>query len=316
MEMTPEATHEPVLVEEIVRLLAAEPARAGLRAVDATVGLGGHAAALLAALPPDARLLGIDRDPDALEIARRRLERFGPRVILVHARFSDLGRILVDSGLGAADLVLADLGASSLQLDQAGRGFSFRATAALDMRMDPTTGETAAELLGRSSESEIARLLAEFGEEPAARRIARALAAAEPPATTEELRALVARVVGARVGRRDPATLTFQALRIAVNHELEELDALLEAVPRLLAPGARLAILAYHSLEDRRVKEAFRGWTARCVCPPALPVCRCGGVPRALRLTRGAHQSSAAEVERNPRSRSARLRALEWIGAR
>jgi 16S rRNA (cytosine1402-N4)-methyltransferase len=314
--LNPEPTHHPVLVEDVVRLLVPESPRAGLVVVDLTVGLGGHAAALLDALPPDARLIGIDRDREALAIAARRLARFGDRVRLAHGRFSELGRLLAEHDIDAVDAVLADLGTSSLQLDEGRRGFSFRAAASLDMRMDASRGETAAEWLARADEAEIARVLADLGEEPAARRIARAIVAGPRPTTTDELRALVAGVVGKRSQRLDPATLTFQALRIAVNRELEELDALLAELPRHLAHGARIAILAYHSLEDRRVKETFRNWTARCVCPPELPVCRCGGVARALRLTRGAHQPDQLEIQRNPRSRSARLRVVEWGGDR
>jgi 16S rRNA (cytosine1402-N4)-methyltransferase len=316
--------HEPVMAREIVGLLAApaqgEPSQRRLRpgavVVDATVGLGGHAAALLGALPQDARLFGLDRDPEALEIAARRLAAFGDRVELVHARFSALGDVLRERGIERIDGLVADLGVSSLQLDAARRGFSFRAAADLDMRMDRTRGETAADLLRRTTESELAQLLAEYGEEPEARRIARAIARGPRPATTEELQAAVLAAVRRRPARRDPATLTFQALRIAVNRELEELDALLDALPGLLAPGARVAILSYHSLEDRRVKEAFRRWTASCVCPPGLPVCRCGGKARAVRLTRGALRPQPGEIELNPRARSARLRAVEWVDGR
>ncbi|HZR79699.1 MAG TPA: 16S rRNA (cytosine(1402)-N(4))-methyltransferase RsmH [Candidatus Binatia bacterium] len=307
--------HEPVLLKEVAALLVPDAERPRVL-VDATVGLGGHSEALLERAHPESRLVAIDRDPEALAIAARRLARFGDRVRLVHGRFADLAHLLEGEGVAAADAVLADLGVSSLQLDEPRRGFSFRASGDVDMRMDQTRGETAGDLLARSSEAELAQLLREYGEEPSARRIAHALTRAPRPETTDELRAIVAGAVRSRSRDRDPATRTFQALRIAVNRELEELDRLLAELPSHLAPGARVAILAYHSLEDRRVKNAFRSWTASCVCPPELPVCRCGGTPRALRLTHKAVAPSAEEIARNPRSRSARLRAVEWIGGR
>jgi 16S rRNA (cytosine1402-N4)-methyltransferase len=308
-----------VLRDEIVRLLATERSTPCRRIVDVTVGLGGHSAALLAALPEGAELLGLDRDASALELASRRLERFGARAHLVQDRFSSLPERLDALGWDRVDAVLGDLGVSSLQLDQAARGFSFQRPATLDMRMDQSAGETAAELLERLDEAELTELLRELGEEPDARRIARALCsrpAAERPRTTQDLRAMVASASRGRSPRRDPATLTFQALRIAVNDELAELEALLEALPGRLAPGARVGFLSYHSLEDRRVKQAMQRWTASCTCPPELRVCACGGRARAVRVTRGAERPAAAEVDRNPRARSARLRVVEWIGER
>jgi 16S rRNA (cytosine1402-N4)-methyltransferase len=315
------------MVGEIVRLLV-EPnlrldaARRGPRIVDVTVGAGGHASALLAAAPADAELLGIDRDSRALDLARERLAGFAPRVALVHAAFSDLPRLLDDRGWDRVDLFVADLGVSSMQLDDAERGFSFRHTARLDMRMDPTSGETAGELVARLPADELANLLRTLGEEPDARRIARAIERAihlgSPPTTTSELQQIVLGAVRSHPGRplrRDPATLTFQALRIAVNHELEELESLLASLPGRLAPGARAAFLAYHSLEDRAVKQTMRSWTASCTCPKGVPRCVCGGRPRALALTRRALQPSPEEVAQNPRARSARLRAVEWLDA-
>lgn len=311
-----DAVHEPVMRDEIVHLLVGDAPRPGLRVVDLTVGLGGHAEALLAALPADAGLLGIDRDEEALAVAGRRLAGFAGRAQLAHGRFGELPRLLVARGWERVDALIADLGVSSLQLDEGRRGFSFRADAALDMRMDAADGETAADLLRRATVEEIEGWLRSFGEEPEARRIARAIATGDRPSTTAELRERVAQASRRRPVRRDPSTLTFQALRIAVNRELEELDALLAALPSVLAPGARVAILSYHSLEDRRVKEAFRAWTARCTCPPELPVCRCGGRARANRLTRRAARPTEEEIARNPRARSARLRALEWCDGR
>ena len=306
--------HEPVMRADVIRLLLPLP-RPGLRLVDLTVGLGGHAQALLDAAPRDAELLALDRDRAALDRARTRLARFGDRVHFVQAPFSMLGAAMGEVGWAHADAILADLGVSSMQLDDAARGFSFRADAPLDMRMDPSRGESAAELIERLDEGELARVLRELGEEPHARRIARAIKrAGASPATTAALRAAVHRAVGPRRGRRrDPATLTFQALRIAVNAELDELDGLLAGLPDHLGPGSRVVALSYHSLEDRRVKRAFGRWRKSCICPPELPVCRCGGRPRAHGLTRRVATPSAHEIAVNPRARSARLRAIEWL---
>lgn len=305
--------HEPVLREEVLRLLSPDTPRPGLRVIDLTLGLGGHAEALLESLPGDACFAGVDRDARALAIASRRLERFGERVRLLHGRFGDVADRIAEAGWDRVDVVLADLGVSSMQLDDASRGFGFRASAELDMRMDASRGETAADLLASASEEQLADWIHEYGEERDARRIARAIVRGERPRTTDELRARVVSAVRHRPAHRDPSTLTFQALRIAVNRELDELDSLLAALPTVLAPGGRVAILSYHSLEDRRVKTAFRAFSTACTCPPSLPVCRCGGRARARWLARGAVKPSADEVARNPRARSARLRALEWL---
>ncbi len=333
-EMSFAPQHIPVMRDEIVAAMlgAAPPRRQGrqapafaarpnrpLRLVDLTLGLGGHASALLEAAPGGSELLGLDRDRDALAIARDRLAGLGDRVHTAHACFSELPAEMARLGWEQVDGVFADLGVSSLQLDAGERGFSFRYEAALDMRMDQSRGETAAELLERVSEAELTKILRELGEEPAARRIARALCAADPkPATTAELRELVGRVAGGPRHRRrkiDPATLTFQALRIAVNRELLELQALLAGLPELLMENARAVFLAYHSLEDRRVKNAFRTWLQACTCPPEFMICRCGGVARAHAVIRGAAKPGEEEIAANPRARSARLRAIAWGGA-
>lgn len=313
-------SHEPVMLAEVVDLLAPALDRPDARIVDVTLGLGGHSAALLERARPDVRLLGLDRDPHALRRAQERLAEHGERVITRQARFGELAEQLDALGWQRVDVVLADLGVSSLQLDDAGRGFSFQRDGELDMRMDPTRGESAADLLARATQGELAALLRDLGEEPEARRIARALCRAGDegrPRTTTALRAAIVRAVGGRANRRhDPATLTFQALRIAVNDELGELESLLGLLPERLSRGGRAAFLAYHSLEDRIVKQHFRGWSARCVCPPELPICQCGGKARAMRLTPGAARPTADEIARNPRARSARLRALEWVDDR
>jgi 16S rRNA (cytosine1402-N4)-methyltransferase len=301
--------HRPVLLRETIELLAAE--RGGLF-VDCTVGLGGHSEAILQA-SSDAQVLGIDRDEEALELARQRLALYGSRFRAVHADFRELTRVLATAKVRQVHGVLADLGVSSLQLDSTGRGFSFRHEAPLDMRMDMSKGETAAELLGRLSEVEIANLIFEYGEEKGSRRIARAIIQrrdrGEPVATTTDLANLVERAVGKGNKRRiHPATRTFQALRIAVNAELENLDRFLfDAVDHLEQAG-RLAVISFHSLEDRIVKRTLLKLSGKCQCPPRLPKCICGATRQIEILTRRAIIPGATEIDENPRSRSAKLR--------
>jgi len=304
------AAHVAVLVGEVVEWLRPRP---GACLVDATVGLGGHATALLAAAP-GARLLGLDRDRAALARAAERLP--GERVVLRQARFSELAAVLAEFGWDGADAVLLDLGVSSLQLDDPARGFSFRVDAPLDMRMDAGSDPSAAEIVNQWPERELARILAAFGEEPRARALARAIARARPLRTTGEL----ARVIGGVLGRGrpglHPATRSFQAIRMAVNDELGELERFLADGYRVLRPRGRLAVLAYHSLEDRRVKDAFRRWAADCLCPPRTPRCVCGWSAKVRLLTRRPLRPSAREVARNPRARSARLRVVERLEER
>jgi 16S rRNA (cytosine1402-N4)-methyltransferase len=303
------AAHVPVLEGPVVGGLRPRP---GARLVDGTIGLGGHAAALLAAAP-DTTLLGLDRDPVALEKTRARLGSFGDRVHLRESSFAAIGSALASLGWDGADAILLDLGVSSMQLDDAARGFSFRADAPLDMRMGPGAGPTAAEILDTVDERDLVRILKEYGEEPRARAIARAVVRARPIATTTALADLVARVVGRGKPGHHPATRTFQALRIAVNDELAALDSFLDDGWRRLRPGGRLAILAYHSLEDRRVKTAFRHWAATCHCPPHVVRCVCGWRPTVRLVTTRAVRPEADEIARNPRARSARLRIVERI---
>jgi len=304
------AAHVPVMVGEVAVWLRPRP---GACLVDATVGLGGHAAALLAAAP-GTRLLGLDRDPSALALARERLAPSADRVVLRQARFSELKTVLAELGWDGADAVLVDLGVSSLQLDRPERGFSFQAEGPLDMRMDPGAGPTAAQVVNEWSESELARAIAEYGEEPRARAVARAIVRARPLRTTADLAAIAARVLGRGRPGLHPATRTFQAIRIAVNDEIGELERFLADGWEVLRPGGRLAVLAYHSLEDRRVKEAFRRWAADCVCPPRMPRCVCGWSAKVRVLTRRPVRPSDVEVARNPRARSARLRVVERLG--
>jgi 16S rRNA (cytosine1402-N4)-methyltransferase len=307
--------HEPVLLRESLDWLAVRP---GATVVDGTVGGGGHAEAILEASAPDGRLLGLDVDDEALAHARERLRRFGERVILLRASFRELDRLRSSAGIGLVDGVLLDLGVSSHELDSPERGFAFAADpeAPLDMRMDRRAPEGAAELLARTSEAELARWLREYGELPGAARLARALVRAReraPLRTAGDL-VRVVRESGAGRGRRHhPATLVFQALRIAVNDELGALDEGLGQALDATRPGARIVVLSYHSLEDRRVKNLFRDEERGCTCPPRLPVCACGRRPRLRVLTRKPVRPSEAELGANPRARSARLRAAERV---
>ena len=300
--------HRPVLLRETIELLAAE--RGGLF-VDCTVGLGGHSEAILQT-PFDAQVLGIDRDEEALELARKRLAKFGGRFRAVHADFRELTRVLATAKVEAVRGILADLGLSSLQLDSPSRGFSFRHEAPLDMRLDQSSGETAAELLGRLSEVEIARLIFEYGEERHSRRIARRIVerreVGQPIQTTTELAALVERAIGGKQRRIHPATRTFQALRIAVNRELEGLDRFVVDAIDSLEPHGRLAVISFHSLEDRIIKRTLLKLSGRCQCPPRTPQCSCGARKAIEIMTRRPVTPNQIEIDENPRARSAKLR--------
>jgi 16S rRNA (cytosine1402-N4)-methyltransferase len=308
-------THEPVLLRETVELLAPRP---GGTIVDATLGSGGHAEPLLEALGPDGRLLGIDRDPVALEIARQRLARFGERFTPLRGNHSALVDRLHAAGTFVVDGILFDLGLSSMQVDDPERGFSFRADGPLDMRMDPDSPLTAAGFLAACSEPELQRVLRDYGEERMARAIARAVVRArtrEPITRTGQLAAIVERVLGARARRFriHPATRTFQALRIAVNGEVDYLPSAIHAAVSVLRRGGRVAVISYHSLEDRAVKRCFRDLAERCTCPRDLPVCGCGRENLVRVVTRRAVRPGPAETADNPRSRSARLRVAERL---
>ncbi len=301
--------HIPVLFDEVMSWL--QPTSGG-RYIDATVGLGGHSEGILERSAPDGELLAIDIDEQALEYARERLSVFGERVTFVCAQYADLGRIAREYGFEAVDGILFDLGVSSLQLDEAARGFSFREDGPLDMRMGSQVDLTADEIVNTWPEKEIARVIYEFGEERHSRRIARAICAERPLHSTRELADLVAHVVGRR-GRIHPATRTFQALRIAVNEELASLEAALPQAVDLLRPGGRLATIAFHSLEDRIVKRFFVRESKDCICPPRLPWCVCDHEAAIKRLTKGVVWPSEEEVSVNPRSRSGRLRVVERL---
>jgi len=286
--------------------------------VDATVGLGGHAELILSAAP-STRLIGIDRDAETLEIARRRLAPFGDRVTLVQDDYRNLRGILGGLGLpaeGSLSGVLADLGLSSYQLAAEGRGFSFRRDEPLDMRMDRSAGRTAADLLADLGEKDLARLIFEYGEERHSRRIARAIVERRkraPIRTTGDLVTIIESVVARRGQRIHPATRTFQALRIAVNQELEDLDKFVLDSVEALQAGGRLVLLTFHSLEDRLVKSSLRHLHHRCSCPRSLPRCACSTPDRIRVLNKKPLRPSIEEVATNPRSRSAKLRAAERI---
>jgi 16S rRNA (cytosine1402-N4)-methyltransferase len=302
--------HQPVLYKEIIHVL--EPHRGGLY-VDGTVGAGGHAWGILQASQPDGRLLGLDVDPQALDLALQRLAGFGDRVQLVQASYTTLLEQLERVGWPAVDGILLDLGISSMQVDQAERGFSFQQEAPLDMRFDPHNPVTAADLVNNLPEEELADLLFEFGEERRSRQVARAIVRARPIYTTTRLASVVASATHSGRPGMHPATRTFQALRIAVNQELEALTAVLPHAIQALAPGGRLAVISFHSLEDRIVKQFFHRESRDCICPPKQPVCTCGHKASIIEQTRRPLQAGETEINQNPRSRSARLRVAQKL---
>ena len=311
--------HLPVLANEVIEMLAPVP---GSLQIDATLGGGGHTERILEAANPDGRLLGLDADPAAIARVDARLRpRFGERLVLRQANFRELASVAPAAGFAAVDGCLFDLGLSSFQLADRERGFGFRAGGPLDMRFDPSRGLPASELLATLDANELTALFRRYGEEPKAPRIARAIVDARkvaPISTAEELAALLERILppNPRQPRRThPATRTFQALRIAVNEELDALEAGLHGALDLLRPGGRLVVLSYHSLEDRIVKRFIQSERRGCVCPPEIPVCVCGRNPRLRLITRPSLTPSAAEISANPRARSARLRAAERLAA-
>lgn len=313
--MTMENVHDAVLRKEVLLGLKAGPGKVH---ADCTLNGATHGEDYLTESSPDGRLIGIDMDGTTLDLARERLRAFGDRLTLVHANFADLTQALGSVGVTKVDSILADLGLSSNQLDRGERGFSFRKEGPLDMRLDPSRGETAADLLARLPEQELARTIRDYGEERFAARIAAHICRARQncalTATTQ-----LADIVSQAIPRRfhppniHPATRTFQALRIAVNGELDSLRRLLEQIPDLLNPGGRVAIISYHSLEDRLVRHAFIDWERDCSCPPKLPVCCCNTRRKARVLTRKPITATDDEIARNPRARSAKLRLAERI---
>ena len=311
----PARGHDPVLADEVVRLLAPRP---GDTVVDATFGAGGHARRLAPALGEDGRYLAIDQDPEAAAWFSDLAEDVVCETRFIRANFADALPRLADQGV-RADAILMDLGLSSMQVDQPERGFSYSRQAPLDMRMDPGRDRSAADLVAEAPEAELAEIIRSYGEERYAQPIARAIVRRRreaPIATTGDLVEVVRSAVPtpALFAAGHPAKRVFQALRIAVNDELGSLERGLEGAFDLLAPGGRLAVISFHSLEDRRVKAFMRARSQGCICPPDLPVCGCGRVAEAALLATKALRPRQAELDRNPRARSARLRALQRTG--
>jgi 16S rRNA (cytosine1402-N4)-methyltransferase len=308
---SPAAFHEPVLVDKVVSFLVGD--RNGIY-VDATLGGGGHAAALLANLDASARVVGIDADPAAIANAKNRLGN-DPRISFARNRFSAIKKVLNDFGISGCDGILADLGISSHQIDTPARGFSYMADAPLDMRMNARKGEPASALLDRLDEKELAAMIRQYGEEKFARKIAGKIKAEHnknPEWTTRRLAAVIERAVPVKFSIKSVARV-FQALRIAVNDELGELSRFLPEAFTLLNPNGRLVVISYHSLEDRLVKRFFAEKVKKCICPPEVPICTCGHQPEGRLLTKKALTPDKEEVKRNSRARSAKLRAIEKI---
>jgi 16S rRNA (cytosine1402-N4)-methyltransferase len=305
-----QARHIPVLLSEVIEALGV---KCGGRWVDSTLGAGGHAAAILEASSPDGQLLGIDADPEAIKAARMTLEPYGRRALLVEGNFAQAEAICSQYDFGPASGILFDLGMSSLQLDDGDRGFSFRFDAPLDMRFSPAYELTAADMVNILPQAEMASVLKSYGQERRSRSIARRIVESRPLRTTLQLVRAVEQAGGARRGRIHPATRTFLALRIAVNRELEHLDAALKGAVNLLGQGGRLVVISYHSLEDRLVKGFFHRESRDCLCPPETPQCVCGHSPTLRLVAKKVITPSSAEVGGNPRSRSAKMRVAEKI---
>ena len=302
--------HRSVLYHQII--LALRPQSQRLY-VDATLGAGGHAAGILEASSPDGQLLGIDLDPQALALASKRLAEYANRIILVQASFTSLREQLARIGWEQVSGIVIDLGVSSMQFDTPERGFSFQADGPLDMRFGPQQAVSAEELVNGLPEAELADLIWRYGEDRLSRRIARSILQARPLHTTRELADAVAHAYGGKKERIHPATRTFQALRIAVNQELQALESVLPQAIVALSPGGRLAVISFHSLEDRMVKQYFRRESRDCICPPEQPVCTCGHKASITEITRRPIQAGDDEIAENPRSRSAKLRVAEKL---
>jgi 16S rRNA (cytosine1402-N4)-methyltransferase len=302
--------HVPVLLEETTKALRVQP---GGRYVDCTLGAGGHAAAILERSQPGGQLLGIDADPESAPIAQARLEAFKESVLLVNDNFSNLESVCYRHDFLPVHGVLFDLGLASFQVDVAERGFSFQRDAPLDMRVDPGQTITAAQIVNTTGENELADMIWKYGEEPFSRRIARSIVDARPIRSTLQLARIIERTVGHRRGKIHPATKTFQALRIIVNRELENLEIALSQSLKVLGFEGRLVVISYHSLEDRIVKEFMRREASGCICPPETPTCVCGHIATLKIIAKRTIVPSESEVRSNPRSRSARLRVAERI---
>ena len=303
-------SHIPVLYQAVIDLLNPQP---GGLYVDGTLGAGGHSRGLLSGSSPDGRVAGFDRDPQALALARENLAGFGDRLICFQDSYSNFRSHLNNLNWHVVDGILLDLGLSSMQLDTPQRGFAFKEDGPLDMRFDPGQPLTAADLVNESTREELADILYTYGEEKLARKIADAIIANRPLVRTKDLAEIVKKVARNPKSKIHPATRTFQALRIAVNHELEALEVFLPQALESLNTGGRLAIIAFHSLEDRIVKQFFRRESKDCICPPDFPVCVCGHKARLKELTRRPIRPEELEIAENPRARSAKLRVAEKI---
>jgi 16S rRNA (cytosine1402-N4)-methyltransferase len=304
--------HVPVLLQPVLNGLNVAAKPDGLY-LDGTVGAGGHASVILE-VAPQARLLGFDRDPRSLSIARDTLSRFGDRVTLVHANYNTMGTVAPQHGFTHVDGILLDLGISSMHVDEAERGFAFRTDGPLDMRFDPTSDEpTAADLVNTLDADELADIIYQYGEERDSRRIARAILAARPLHTTRQLAEVIEKAHRGPREKIHPATRTFQALRLAVNDELGALEQALPQAISLLRPSGRLAVISFHSLEDRIVKQYFRNESTDCLCPPQQPICTCGHQASVRLVNRKPIVADDAEIAANPRSRSAKLRVVEKL---
>jgi len=302
--------HIPVLTEEVIQALAVQP---GGRYIDCTLGGGGHASAILEHISPGGQLLGIDADPEAIRSSSQRLSRYDNSVLIINDNFVNLKSICYKNDFVPVHGILFDLGLSSLQLTDSGRGFSFQHKAPLDMRFSPDQEVTAAEIVNDYPEEELAHIIWTYGEETAARRIARIIIQERPINTTVELAKIIERGVGKRQRKIHPATKTFQALRIAVNKELDNLESALKQAMDLLGYQGRLVVISYHSLEDRIVKQFMQRESTNCICPPEVPICTCHHSANLRQINKRIIVPSPEEIKRNPRSRSARLRAAEHV---
>ncbi|HKZ44333.1 MAG TPA: 16S rRNA (cytosine(1402)-N(4))-methyltransferase RsmH [Anaerolineales bacterium] len=302
-------SHEPVLYQEIIHAL--NPSSGG-RYVDGTIGAGGHASGILMACEPDGELLGMDIDPQAVSLARQNLQKFGARVRIIPASYTTLSSHLAEIGWEKINGMVLDLGASSMQFDDPDRGFSFQVDSDLDMRFEPSNFINANKVVNDLSETELADLLFKYGEEPKSRQIARAIIQARPITGTVQLARVISSVYSSR-GKIHPATRSFQAIRIAVNDELKAIETVLPQAINALAPGGRLAVISFHSLEDRIAKSYFRQESRDCICPPKQPVCTCGHKASVREINRRPIMASEEEIQRNPRARSAKLRIVEKL---
>ncbi len=302
--------HKPVLLNEVIAGLQVRP---GKCYVDCTLGLGGHASAILEKALPGGYLLGIDADPEAINIARERLEEFNGSVIYVNDNFINLRRICEENDFVPVDGILFDLGVSSMQLDRPERGFSFQGEGELDMRFNQDQVLTAMDLVNILPEYRLAQLLLEYGDEYNCKQIARNIVRNRPVKSTVDLARLVEQAVGGRHGKIHPATKTFLALRIVVNHEMENLKAALEQTVDLLTPGGRLVVISYHSIEDRIVKQFVKRESSSCICPPGTPACTCNHIPTLSLIEKKVITPDTGELKDNPRSRSAKLRVVERL---